>query len=213
MARQGRINWRYHTVGGRLLGFKVEHAPDQSPHGKAALCEGGVQVEPHTQAEHSSSGGNEPGFAFAWIEYSGFVAGSCHNTCGLLPKSRRRCARQAARHHRTNDQIVCLLPRGYRVDGAFLPKCVRARGRWRPGPGLATCRSNLQVHFSYSAADQLLDHGVRRTPCIEEGRKDENLNALIVARRRCRSPPPGMRGPDLSVPQRSPEVGADILRA
>jgi hypothetical protein len=70
-----------------------------------------------------------------------------------------------------------------------------------------TCKPN-------SAADQLLllDHGVRRTPCIEEGRKGESLNALIVARRRCRSPPPGMRGPDLPVPQRSPEVGADILR-
>ena len=32
----------------------------------------------------------------------------------------------AGNKHRTNDQIVCLLPRGYRVDGAFLPKCVRA---------------------------------------------------------------------------------------
>jgi hypothetical protein len=27
---------------------------------------------------------------------------------------------------RINNQIVCLLPRGYRVDEAFLPKCVRA---------------------------------------------------------------------------------------
>jgi hypothetical protein len=32
----------------------------------------------------------------------------------------------AGNKHRTNDQIVCLLPRGYRVDGASLPKCVRA---------------------------------------------------------------------------------------
>ncbi len=36
---------------------------------------------------------------------------------------------------RINDQIVCLLPRRYRVDRAFLPKCVPAprgdgRGAW-----------------------------------------------------------------------------------
>src|SRR5262249_19319458 len=36
--------------------------------------------------------------------------------CGIL---RNCCTRQAARHNRTNDQIVCLLQRGYSVDGPF----------------------------------------------------------------------------------------------
>ena len=47
----------------------------------------------------------------------------------VIPASGMSCERyefRAGNKHRTNDQIVCLLRRGYRVDGAFLPKCVRA---------------------------------------------------------------------------------------
>ena len=148
MARQGRINWRYHTVGGRLLGFKVEHAPDQSPHGKAALCEGGVQVEPHTQAEHSSSGGNEPGSLLHGLNIAGL---SLDRATTLVGCYLSLVADALGRRRDTIGPMIKLFVcyhAVHRVDGAFLPKCVRARGRWRPGPGLATCRSNLQVQLA-----------------------------------------------------------------
>jgi hypothetical protein len=52
----------------------------------------------------------------------------------MRPRPTRRQMTDAPKI-RINDQIVCLLPRRYRVDRAFLPKCVRAprgdgRGAW-----------------------------------------------------------------------------------
>jgi hypothetical protein len=52
--------------------------------------------------------------------------GFVHSCFGLSAQYRLGMSSKPGTRHRTNDQIVCLLPRGYRVDEAFLSKCVRA---------------------------------------------------------------------------------------